>query len=73
LFSRHRQPADQNRKSDMNATMPGTTTKTTGEGGSPAFDRLTKLYERLGLESEQADAAASADLACGWDFDEFPG
>lgn len=57
----------------MNATMPGTNTETAEEGGSPAFDRLTRLYERLGLDPEQADAAASADLACGWESDDFPG
>lgn len=51
----------------MNATMTETTTETAEEGGNPAFDRLAKVYRRLGLDPDQAEAATAADLACGWD------
>jgi hypothetical protein len=51
----------------MNATITETTTETAEEGGNPAFDRLAKVYRRLGLDPDQAEAATAADLACGWD------
>jgi hypothetical protein len=57
----------------MNATMPGAFTETAEESANPALNRLIGLYERLGLDPEQANAAAIADLACEWEYGDFPG
>jgi hypothetical protein len=56
----------------MNATMTETATGTAEESGNPAFDRLARIYELLGLDPDQADAATAADLACGWEFTDLP-
>jgi hypothetical protein len=50
----------------MTKTMPTATAEEEGEGDNPAFDRLLELYACLGLSPDHADAAAKADLACGW-------
>jgi hypothetical protein len=51
-------------KHAMNATRTNNDTDIGGE--EPAFERLTELYEYLGLATDHATAAANADLACGW-------
>ena len=52
--------------------MPVTTTEMEGEEDNPAFDRLTRIYRCLGLESKPASDAAVADIACGWRWSEYP-
>ena len=52
--------------------MPSAISETEDEGGDPAFDRLVRIYEYLGLDPDPAGAAAGADLDCGWDAGGFP-
>ena len=50
----------------MNTTLTGTEAEPGTNDDFAPFTQLLELYAQLGLAPDPADAAAKADLACGW-------